>query len=57
MVMLVIFLTVSGVAIKSIIRLWIRISKRSQVLLPSPQGVLRVVMCNTLVGKRTGPRI
>ena len=32
-----------------------RISKRSQVLVPSPQGDLRVVMCSTLVGMRTGP--
>ena len=29
--------------------------KRSQVLEPSPQGVLRVVMRKTLVGMRTGP--
>jgi hypothetical protein len=29
--------------------------KKSQLLLPSPQGDLRVVMCNTLVGIRTGP--
>ena len=27
----------------------------SQVLVPSPQGDLRVVMCSTLVGMRTGP--
>lgn len=32
-----------------------RISKRSQVLVPSPHGDLRVVMCSTLVGMRTGP--
>lgn len=32
-----------------------RISKRSQVLVPSPQGDLRVVMRSTLVGMRTGP--
>lgn len=31
------------------------ISKRSQVLVPSPQGDLRVVMRSTLVGRRTGP--
>jgi hypothetical protein len=36
-------------------RLWMRISKRSQVLVPSPQGDLRVVMRSTLVGMRTGP--
>lgn len=29
--------------------------KRSQVLEPSPQGVLRVVMRKVLVGMRTGP--
>lgn len=33
-----------------------RISKRSQVLVPSPQGDLRVVMPRILVGMRTGPR-
>ena len=32
-----------------------RISKRSQVLVPSPQGDLRVVMPRILVGMRTGP--
>ena len=31
------------------------ISKRSQVLVPSPQGDFLVVMCRTLVGMRTGP--
>jgi hypothetical protein len=36
-------------------RLWIFISKQSQVLEPSPQGVLRVVILRTLVGMRTGP--
>ncbi|GMT02485.1 hypothetical protein PENTCL1PPCAC_24659 [Pristionchus entomophagus] len=36
-------------------RLWMRIWKRSQVLDPSPQGVLRVVMRSTLVGIRMGP--
>lgn len=40
---------------KSIIRLCTRIWNLSQVLLPSPQGVLRVVMRSTLVGQRTGP--
>ena len=32
-----------------------RISKRSHVLVPSPQGVLRHVILRTLVGRRTGP--
>lgn len=36
-------------------RLWMRISKVSQVLEPSPQGVLRVVIFRVLVGRRTGP--
>ena len=31
------------------------ISKRSHVLVPSPQGDFLVVMCSTLVGMRTGP--
>lgn len=31
------------------------ISKRSHVLVPSPQGDFLVVMCRTLVGMRTGP--
>src|SRR6186713_3377630 len=39
----------------SISLLWILISNRSQVLLPSPQGVLRVVTFRLLVGRRTGP--
>jgi len=39
----------------SMTRLWILISKRSQVLVPSPQGDLRVVMRKTLVGMRAGP--
>lgn len=39
----------------SIRRLWMRISKQSQVLEPSPQGVLRVVILRVLVGRRTGP--
>lgn len=41
--------------VKSTTRLWIRISKRSQVLEPSPQGVLRVVIRKTLVGILAGP--
>ena len=32
-----------------------RISKRSHVLVPSPQGALRVTMRSVLVGRRTGP--
>ena len=37
-------------------RLCTRISQRSQVLVPSPQGDLRTVRRSTLVGMRTGPR-
>lgn len=48
-------LTTSDEALRSIRRLWIFISKQSQVLEPSPQGVLRVVILRTLVGMRTGP--
>lgn len=51
----VICLTTSLGECKSMMRLWTRIWKRSQVLLPSPQGVLRVVMRSTLVGHLTGP--
>jgi hypothetical protein len=39
----------------SIKRLWILISKVSQVFDPSPQGVFRVVTFKVLVGRRTGP--
>lgn len=39
----------------SINRLCILISYVSQVLLPSPHGVLRVVTLSDLVGRRTGP--
>lgn len=39
----------------SIKRLWMRISNRSQVLEPSPLGVLRVEIFRFLVGRRTGP--
>ena len=39
----------------SIRRLWILISYESQVLEPSPLGVLRVVILRVLVGRRTGP--
>merc|ERR1711997_259046 len=51
----VICLTISDGEWRSITRLWIRIWKRSQVLEPSPQGVLRVVILNVLVGILTGP--
>lgn len=51
----VIFLTISDVLVKSMIRLWIRIWNRSQVFEPSPQGVLRVVILSVFVGSRTGP--
>jgi hypothetical protein len=37
----------------SIKRLWIRISNLSQVLEPSPQGVLRVDILRVLVGSLT----
>merc|ERR1719378_671683 len=40
---------------RSMMRLWMRIWKRSKVIEPSPQGVLRVVIFKTLVGIRTGP--
>lgn len=48
-------LTTSDEALRSMSRLWIFISKQSQVLEPSPQGVFRVVILRTLVGIRTGP--
>ena len=51
----VICLTTSAGACMSMRRLWIFISKQSQVLVPSPQGDLRVVMRRRLVGMRTGP--
>merc|ERR1719207_310710 len=40
---------------RSMRRLWMRISKRSQVFVPSPHGDLRVVTRSFLVGMRTGP--
>lgn len=52
---LTICLTISLGECKSINRLWIRNSYRSQVLEPSPQGDFRVVCERTLVGRRTGP--
>jgi len=51
----VICLTISEGLCRSMSLLWMRIWKRSQVLEPSPHGVLRVVMRSTLVGMRTGP--
>merc|ERR1739838_88011 len=54
MEMEVICLTISGEC-RSITRLWTRIWNLSQVLEPSPQGVLRVVILNVLVGILTGP--
>ena len=48
-------LTTSADELRSIKRLWMRISYLSQVLEPSPHGVLRVVCLRTLVGRRTGP--
>jgi hypothetical protein len=56
MLMLVICLTSSAGEYKSMIRLWILIWNRSQVLVPSPHGDLRVVILKTLVGMRTGPQ-
>merc|ERR1712038_1961731 len=51
----VICLTISEGECKSMTLLWILIWKRSQVLEPSPQGVLRVVILRVLVGILTGP--
>merc|ERR1719262_1553288 len=55
MLMDVICLTMLAGECRSSRRLWIRISYRSYVLVPSPQGLLRVVMRRVLVGSRTGP--
>ena len=55
MLMLVICLMISLGLCKSIILLWVLIWNRFQVLDPSPQGVLRVVMRNVLVGILIGP--
>lgn len=55
MEMLVICFTISDGEYRSIILLWILIWNLSQVLEPSPQGVLRVVILKILVGIRTGP--
>merc|ERR1739838_922626 len=51
----VICFTISDGLWRSITRLWTRIWNLSQVLDPSPQGVLRVVIRRVLVGMRTGP--
>lgn len=51
----VICLTTSAGECKSSNLLWILISKRSHVFVPSPAGDFLVVMCSTFVGKRTGP--
>ncbi len=42
---------------RSISFLWTRISKRSKLALPSPHGLLRVVILRRLVGKEMGPCI
>lgn len=51
MLMLVICLTISDGLWRSMRRLWIRIWNLSQVLEPSPHGVLRVVMRRVLFGR------
>ena len=51
----VICLTISAGECRSIRRVWMRISYRSHVFVPSPQGDLRVVMRSVFVGRRTGP--
>ncbi|CAH0369787.1 unnamed protein product [Pelagomonas calceolata] len=51
----VICFTTSDGEWRSMTRLWMRISKRSHELVPSPQGDLRVVMRSFFVGMRTGP--
>lgn len=55
MLMEVICLTISDGLCRSMTRLCTRIWNLSQVLEPSPQGVLRVVMRRILVGILTGP--
>ena len=50
-----IFLTVSAGLCRSITLLWILISKRSQVLDPSPQGVFLMVIFRIFVGILIGP--
>merc|ERR1719166_659286 len=51
----VICFTISEGLWRSMTLLWILIWNLSQVLLPSPQGVLRVVILRVLVGILTGP--
>merc|ERR1719465_248175 len=51
----VICLTTSDGECRSIKRLWILISKRSKVFVPSPHGVLRTQRRSFFVGRRTGP--
>merc|ERR1719234_599129 len=51
----VICFTISDGLWRSMTLLWILIWNLSQVLEPSPQGVLRVVIRRVLVGMRTGP--
>ena len=53
--LMIICLTTSVGAFRSINRLWILISNMSHVFEPSPQGVFRVVTLRVLVGRRTGP--
>merc|ERR1719244_1115117 len=55
MLMEVICLTISDELCRSISRLCILIWYLFHVLLPSPHGVLRVVMRSVRVGMRTGP--
>merc|ERR1719213_694001 len=55
MLMEVICFTISDGLWRSMTLLWILIWNLSQVLEPSPQGVLRVVIRRVLVGMRTGP--
>eukprot|EP00168_Porphyra_purpurea_P015961 TRINITY_DN5058_c0_g1_i1.p2 TRINITY_DN5058_c0_g1~~TRINITY_DN5058_c0_g1_i1.p2 ORF type:complete len:103 (+),score=10.16 TRINITY_DN5058_c0_g1_i1:79-387(+) len=55
MEMEVMCLTTSEGLWRSMRRLWMRISKRSQVLVPSPQGDLRVVITRFWWGASTGP--
>ena len=54
-ILMIICLTTSVGAFRSINRLWILISNMSHVLEPSPHGVLRVVTFRVFVGNRTGP--
>mmetsp|Transcript_469 Transcript_469/g.422 ORF Transcript_469/g.422 Transcript_469/m.422 type:complete len:127 (-) Transcript_469:81-461(-) len=51
----VICFTTSEGECKSMRRLWMRISQRSNVLVPSPHGDFLTHRRRVLVGKRTGP--